>query len=84
VNFWIFSFLICIKHYTKFHKILRRSLPGVADLAWNDPDATAASRDYLRFYLGMHRILFLPDIRQIKKPDTGYPAGYLVLQLYFW
>jgi hypothetical protein len=26
----------------------------------------------------MQRILFLPDIRLIKKPDTGYPAGYLV------
>jgi hypothetical protein len=25
--------------------------------------------------LGMHRILFLPDIRVIQKPDTGYPAG---------
>jgi hypothetical protein len=25
----------------------------------------------------MHRILFLPDIRPIQKPDTGYPAGYL-------
>jgi hypothetical protein len=26
----------------------------------------------------MHRILFLPDIRLIQKPDTGYPAGYPV------
>jgi hypothetical protein len=29
------------------------------------------------FELGMQRILFLPDIWLIKKPDTGYPAGYL-------
>jgi hypothetical protein len=30
--------------------------------------------------VGMHRILFLPDIRLIKKPDTGYPvmAGYRI------
>jgi hypothetical protein len=28
VKFWIFSFLICIRQYTKFHKILRQSLPG--------------------------------------------------------
>jgi hypothetical protein len=28
--------------------------------------------------VGMHRILFLPDIRLIQKPDTGYPAGYPV------
>jgi hypothetical protein len=33
--------------------------------------------------LGMHRILFLPDIRLIPKPDTGYPAGYLSWQIYF-
>jgi hypothetical protein len=26
----------------------------------------------------MHWILFLPDIRLIQKPDTGYPAGYPV------
>jgi hypothetical protein len=28
----------------------------------------------------MHLILFLPDIRLIKKPDTGYPvrAGYRI------
>jgi hypothetical protein len=29
------------------------------------------------YTLGMHRILFLPDIRLIQKPDTGYPARYL-------
>jgi hypothetical protein len=37
------------------------------------------------FEVGMHRILFLPDIgsRLIQKLDIGYPAGYLVSQLYF-
>jgi hypothetical protein len=32
------------------------------------------------FQVGMHRILILPDmpdIRQIQKLDTGYPAGFL-------
>jgi hypothetical protein len=46
--------------------------------------------NYRYFILGMHRILFLPDIRLNQKPDTGYPirvgypAGYLAWQLYFW
>jgi hypothetical protein len=30
----------------------------------------------------MHQILFLPDIQLIQKPDTGYPAGYLVRARY--
>jgi hypothetical protein len=56
------------------------------------------------FIIGMHRILFSPNIRlagypvNLKAgyrisgkgripdigPDTGYPAGYLPCQLYFW
>jgi hypothetical protein len=33
------------------------------------------SSDIVKFRLGMHRILFLPDIQLIQKPDTGYPVG---------
>jgi hypothetical protein len=42
--------------------------------------------DFQIFGLGMHRILFLPDIRRAgypANPKAGYLAGYLVLQLYF-
>jgi hypothetical protein len=32
------------------------------------------------FLIMKHRLLFLPDIRLIQKPDTGYPvrAGYRI------